>query len=279
MDHPLEQEVVLVTIHLSAVRCRYGDTEVIRGVDGIIPHGVHALIGPNGSGKTTLLKCIAGLLPYSGEIRYNEKNAGEDLLMKKENLVSYLPQFISPHVALTAYEVVLLGRLGSLKWRVGKTDEELVRSIFRELGITHLQDRLINELSGGQRQMIFLAQAMIKTPRLLLLDEPTNSLDLQYQLELFDLISGYAAKHQATIIVSLHDINMACRFADHVTVLHDGRIITSGSPEETIDCRLISEVYQVEAEILSDSQKNPHIIPCKVIRNARGEINSGEEHG
>jgi len=264
-----------VKIDLLRVRFRYGDMDVIKGIDGEISDGVHALIGPNGSGKTTLLKCIAGILHYSGTILYDGKEMAAYSRKDQESLVSYLPQFVSSHVALTAFEVVLLGRLTSLKWRVGEKDHNLVRSVFNEFGIDHLQDRLINELSGGQRQMVFLAQAMIKAPRLLLLDEPTSSLDLQYQLELFHRISRYAEKNGISVVISLHDINMACRYARWIMVLHNGRIVSAGRPEDIIDCRLISDVYQVQAEIISDSRNNLHIIPFQIIKNLEGEKNHG----
>lgn len=253
-------------IELSDLYCSYGDVEVIKGVSEGVTEGVHALIGPNGSGKTTLLKCIAGLIPYSGEIRFNGKPFADHSQKERESLVSYLPQFISPLVALTAYEVVLLGRLHSLKWKVTESDHAIVTEKFRELGISHLQDRLITELSGGQKQMVFLAQALVKSPSVLLLDEPTSALDIQHQLELFELIIGYANKKGVTVILSLHDINTACRYADSVLVIHEGQLITSGEPKNTISTELISKVYSVNAEILIDSRDNVHIVPFEVTK-------------
>jgi iron complex transport system ATP-binding protein len=266
MDYINKQEVLLVRIDYDNIQFHYGEHEVIKSVSGCIPKGVNALIGPNGSGKTTLLRCIAGLLSYSGNIRFGQKNCRDFTQEEKEKLISYLPQFLSPHVALTVQEVILLGRMNSLKWRVGKKDMDIVQNMIEEMGLSDLKERFVPELSGGQRQLVFLAQAMVKFPRVLLLDEPTSSLDLQYQLGLFERLKHYVRRDNITVVVSLHDINMACRYADTITVLKEGTVITSGTPEETVTSGMISHVYNIQADIIRNTLNQHQIVPLQVIR-------------
>jgi iron complex transport system ATP-binding protein len=266
MDYSLQPEVILVNIHLNMLTCKYGEHEVLRSISGTIPSGITALIGPNGSGKTTLLKCIAGILPFGGDITFDQKTSHEIPHHERESMLSFLPQYLNPNIALSVFEVILLGRMSSLKWRVGKADCYLVDTMLHEMGLSAIRDRCISELSGGQRQMVFFAQAMIKSPKILLLDEPTNNLDLQYQLELFNRINTYVKNQGVTTIISLHDINMACRYATSIIVLKDGTVVTSGKPEETITCNLLLDVYHIKADIYLDSRNNHQIVPIDVVR-------------
>lgn len=216
------------------------------------PGEITALIGPNAAGKSTFLKCLCGILKPEGKCFLNGK---EMRSYKKEMLsryISYLPQETSAQAVLTVFEVVLLGRLHSLSWRISNKDRSITLDILQELGLEELALRYINELSGGQKQTVFIAQALIKEPEILLLDEPTNSLDLQHQLEIFELIKDLTVKRKITTIIALHDLNMAAKYADNFVILRSGEIYSSGRPEDVLTDKMLKVVYRVNARIRVD---------------------------
>ncbi|KKG14868.1 ferrichrome ABC transporter ATP-binding protein [Methanosarcina sp. 2.H.T.1A.6] len=239
----------------------YSTTPVLKGISLTAEKMVTAIIGPNGAGKSTLLTCIAGLLRPEGKILLN----GTDIRkMDRDDFskaLSYLPQDAPSRAVLTVFEAVLLGRLHSLKWRVGEEDLGIVYRVMGELGIEELASRTLNELSGGQRQMVSIAQALVKEPEILLMDEPTNSLDLQRQLELFELIREISADKQITLVTALHDLNLAARYADHIVVMKEGEVVSSGSPNKVLTCEMIESVYGVHARVSVDEEGIPEILP------------------
>ncbi|WOX55810.1 MULTISPECIES: ABC transporter ATP-binding protein [unclassified Methanoculleus] len=175
---------------------RYRADPVLNDVCIIAEPMVTAVIGPNAAGKSTLLRCLCGILKPEGSILLDGKDLkayGNDDLLQA---VSYLPQDSSSNAALTVFEAVLLGRLNSLSWTVTDEDLSLTLDALENLGIEELAKVPLNELSGGQKQMVSIAQSIAKKPAVLLMDEPTNSLDLQHQLELFDLIRTITKRHE-----------------------------------------------------------------------------------
>lgn len=255
----------------------YSTTPVLKDISLTAEKTVTAVIGPNGAGKSTLLTCIAGLLRSEGRILLN----GTDIrAMDKgefSKTLSYLPQEAPPRVSMTVFEAVLLGRLHSLKWRVGEEDLDIAYRVLEELGIEELASRTLNELSGGQRQMVSIAQAFVKEPKILLMDEPTNSLDLQRQLELFELVREISAEKQITSVMALHDLNLAARYADHIIVMKDGSLISSGAPAEVLTCEMIEYVYGVHAKVSLDEEGIPEITPiCSA--NKRSDKITNKNH-
>ena len=221
---------------------------------------ITAVIGPNAAGKSTLLKCLAGILRPEGNILLdgNERSKFKKKVIAK--YVSYLPQESSSRALLTVFEAVLLGRLQSLSWRVSKDDLILAFKVLEDLGVEELASRFLDELSGGQKQMVSIAQALVREPRVLLLDEPVNSLDLQHELEILDLIKDVTAERGITTIIALHNLNLAARYADELVVLKDGEVYTSGKPEAVLTLEVLRAVYRVNASIANNSGK-PYIIP------------------
>ncbi len=209
------------------------------------------------------MKSISGLLPYKGNIYFEGCDVSTIKKDKLESIISFLPQYQNCGAVLTSFETILLGRINSLKWALSDSDFLESSKIMEELGILHLSDSYINELSGGQRQMIFIAQALVKNPNILLLDEPTSSLDIHHQLELFDLIRLYIRQKSISVIATLHDINLATQYADKIYIMQNGRLVSSGIPKEVINADMISMVYQFEAKILYDECQNPVILPKK----------------
>ena len=221
---------------------------------------VTGIIGPNGSGKSTLLKCMAGILvPRAGAIRFNRKLLTRYKKKSIARMISYLPQKINFSGPLTVFEVILLGRYPSLSWRVGDNDLAAVDNILKELGIQGLAPRDIHELSGGEKQMVFIAQALVRDPMALLLDEPVNHLDLRYQFMLFELLKKITEQKAICTFVVLHDINLAATYSDHMVVLNNGEIMASGSPAVILTSDLIESVYGVKAHVYQNGDHTPQI--------------------
>lgn len=220
-----------------------------------------AIIGPNAAGKSTLLKCLAGMLHPQGAIMINDTPTSQFKKTELTALLSYLPQQSGNQAALTVLEAVLLGRLSALTWRVSEQDLTLALSFLEELGIDDLASHPLNELSGGQQQMVSIAQALVREPKILLMDEPTNNLDLHHQLELFDMIRDITILRQLTTIMALHDLNHAARYADRIIVLHQGQIYDAGSPADVLTAEMIRNVYRVCARVTHDENGVPFIFP------------------
>lgn len=205
-----------------------------------------ALVGPNGVGKSSLFRLIAGLArPSGGTIRLDGDDAGRMSGRARAQRIFLLTQHTAMRAALGVFDVVLLAKRG---WRGGKaTDEDIadVEEILRALGIDHLSDRSVNELSGGQQQLVALCQALVREPDVLLLDEPTSALDLRRQLEVMHLVHDVTRKRNIVTVAALHDLDLACRFADRFLLLHDGCIAADGKPEGVLSDSVISEAYGV----------------------------------
>lgn len=244
----------------------YGSTKVLNGLNMQAKPEITALIGPNATGKSTLLKCVAGILKPTGHILLD----GEEILDKKNKelreMISYLPQEIPDLTTLTVMEVVLLGMVNSLSWKVSEEEIDHAYGVLEDLGLDDLAPRPMTELSGGQQQMVYVAQSLVRNPSLLLMDEPTNNLDMQKQLEMFELIKGVTAEKEITTLMVLHDINLASRYADQIVVLRDGKVFCSGPAEEVINEDIIQEVYGVKSTVHFHQDGFPQIVPLCSVR-------------
>ena len=239
-----------------------------------LPGEVTVIIGPNASGKSTLLKCVAGLLKPEGTIRLDGKETSK---FKKDEItqwVSYLPQENSFRAVLTVFEAVLLGRIQSLSWRVGKEDLAPALKVLEELGIEKLASRFLDELSGGQKQMVSMAQALVRQSRVLLLDEPLSSLDLRHELEILDLLREITVQRRITTVIALHDLNMAARYADKVVILKDGDVCAFGEPEAVLTTQTIGDVYGINCKVTTDDGVL-QITPLSSIRSRFGNCSEG----
>ncbi|HWQ67644.1 MAG TPA: ABC transporter ATP-binding protein [Methanospirillum sp.] len=243
----------------------YDTFQVLQEVNITAEEKITAVLGPNGAGKSTLLTCIAGIHKPKGDVYLDNTNISEIQSHELSKSVSYLPQDGPSRAVLTVLEAVLLGRLHSLKWKVPREDLDMAYTTLSDLGIDNLAGRKLNELSGGQRQMVSIAQAIARDPKILLMDEPTNSLDLQHQLEMFDLVQEISHERKITALVALHDLNLAARYADNLVVLDGGKICASGKPEQVLTSEMIESVYGVHADIATDTEGFVHVTPvCSV---------------
>lgn len=180
--------------------------------------------------------------------------------------IGYMPQDTGARVALTAFEVVLLGRMRSLAFRPGPADLAAAEAAMAEIGVGDLAARRIGELSGGQRQMVLLSQVLAGNPRVLLLDEPTGSLDIAHQLHVLDLLRTATRARGLTTIAVLHDLNAAARFADQVAVLHAGRLVGTGLPGDVLCPAMLEPAFAVRVAIDQGSDGHPVVLPLRAIR-------------
>lgn len=232
-----------MTVTLHNVSVRYGKTLAVDRVSLSAKSGeVTALVGSNGSGKSSLLKAVAGLLRSEGEIHLPEYSGSG-------RVIGYMPQDTTSNAALTVLEVVLLGRYQQLGLRLSEVDLQAAIDALGSLGIQSLASRYLGELSGGQRQLIFLAQVLANKPRVLLLDEPISALDIHHQLLVLETIQRLTVAQNLVTIVVLHDLTAAARHADRLAIMADGRLAGEGSPVEVLTENLIRQVFQVDAAI------------------------------
>lgn len=202
-----------------------------------------ALIGANGSGKSTTLRATAGLLPSTGSIRV----AGDRPDLRQD--FAYMPQDTSATSGITMLETVILGRLRSLGWNTPRDVIEAAADLLTRFGLGELADRPLHDVSGGQRQLAFLAQALMRRPKVLLLDEPTAALDLRHQMLVLETVARDARELNIVVIMAMHDLSLVGRFTDHVVCMKNGCVLGSGPPVETMTEERLTMMYGVRVEI------------------------------
>lgn len=229
----------------------YGPVKVLNGLAaGPLERGaLTALVGPNGAGKSTLFRCfLRSARKQRGRILLDGENLGELKDRERGRKVFHLAQDLSGQAALTVFEVVLLARksLGSaLNLRAGFCDLQLVQKALAELELDALSQRYIGELSGGQRQLVGIAQALVREPDVLLLDEPTSALDVRRQLEVLQIVRRVTRERRMVTIAAMHDLSLSARFAERLLVLKDGGIAEEGDPDAVLGKESTADAYHV----------------------------------
>ena len=236
----------------------YDKKDVITGVDiAIKDREMVGIIGPNGSGKSTLLKALARLLkPRSGTVHLDGKTLREMSTGEVARHMAALPQAPSSPAELTVRELVGYGRYPHVPWlrRLGSADRGVIDRAIGECHLEALDQRQVSTLSGGERQRAWLAMALAQEPRVMLLDEPVTFLDICHQLEVMDLITQLNVERGITVLMVLHDLNLASRYCERLLVVSDGRIAYDGPTEEVIRPDVLRDVFNVDAHII----QNPH---------------------
>ncbi|MET3455182.1 MULTISPECIES: ABC transporter ATP-binding protein [Pseudomonas] len=246
----------MVTIRLENLGARYGQRTVIHGVTtaAFVGGQVVAVVGPNAAGKSTLFKRMAGLIDGPGQVVLADSKKGPQG-------ISYMPQGLNASARLTVYESVLLARKQLTPgWVVHDDELKLVDDILAALGITELSFRNLGELSGGQQQLVSIAQTLVREPEILLMDEPTSALDMHRQVQVLNFMRALARKRQVIVFIAIHDLNQALRFADQVLVIADGTAQGSGPSAEVITEPMLRQVYKVQARIEQCSRGERHIL-------------------
>ena len=239
---------------VSGVSVRLGGQMIVDAVDLIArPGTVTGLIGPNGAGKSTLLRAVLGLVPVSGgSITFEGADLPALPGRTRAGFAALVQQSESTDVRLTAREVVLLGRIPfQTVWQSNPSaaDIALADAALADVAMTGFAERQYQTLSGGEQQRIQMARALAQQPRLLLLDEPTNHLDLHAQLAVLDLLRRRAVAG-CTVVLALHDLNLAASFCDSLVVMQSGRSVAAGLPEDVLTPALLRSVYGVEVAVL-----------------------------
>jgi len=247
---------------ISDLAAGYGRREIITdfSMDPIAPGSITAVLGPNGSGKSTLLKALAGLIPLRrGRIALGLWNLARAPYVQRGQHLVYVPQGLPTAVHLRVLESVLVAA-NTRRSVTGGADIAAVHRLLGRLGIAHLALSYLDELSGGQKQLVGLAQALIRQPRVLLLDEPLSALDLNYQFHVMDLLHRETAEHGLITLIALHDINIALRHTDRALLLQHGRLTASGSAKQVIRPDRLAAVYGVRARIEISTLGLPYVL-------------------
>ena len=233
----------------------YGATRIVQDLSFSPPPGkVTALIGPNGCGKSTLLKAFARILTPQAGILSLDGKAYRDLSARDlARKVAFLPQVLPIPEGVSVRQLVAYGRSphNSLWGRLSGADQHSVEQALQRMELETLADRPLSDLSGGQRQRAWLAMILAQDAAIVLLDEPTTYLDISHQVELLDLMRALSAEGK-TVITVLHDINQACRYADHLAVMQAGRLVASGAPGDVLNAELVCRVFDVQVQIMRE---------------------------
>jgi iron-chelate-transporting ATPase len=231
-----------------------GSKELLHDLSIAFPRGrISALVGHNGSGKSTLLKLLARQLqPTTGSIYYGEASISSYGSREFARMVAYLPQDVTSAVGMTVRELVACGRY---PWHgaLGAFSDADRSKVDEAIRLTHLEgfsERMIDTLSGGERQRAWIAMLMAQDSQCLLLDEPTSALDIAHQLEVLALVRRLSRGKDIGVVIVLHDINMAARFADHIYALKGGRLVADGAPAAIMNPQMLERIYGVPMDVI-----------------------------
>jgi len=262
-DHPAPPGARL---RADAITLRYDDHVVVDGLDIEIPDGqITAIIGPNACGKSTLLKALARLLrPSAGQVVLDGEQIHKLATKEVARRLGLLPQTPIAPEGILVVDLIARGRSPHQKlfqqW--SDADERAVRAALEATGTEELAERAVDELSGGQRQRVWIAMALAQETELLLLDEPTTFLDIANQIDVLDLVLHLNRDQGRTVVVVLHDLNLACRYASHLIALRDGEVVAAGAPSDVIDADSVRDVFGLESLVIDDPiSHTPLVIP------------------
>jgi len=245
----------------------YGGDPVVRGVSLRVPAGeVVGLVGPNGSGKTTLVRAASrALRPTSGRVLVDGVDPYSISARRAARMVAVVPQDVVPAFSFTALEVAMMGRSPHRSaWHPGgPKDWAQVRDAMEATGVSKLADRPIEELSGGERRRVVLAQSLAQDTPVLLLDEPTTHLDLLHVVELVTVVRSLADDGGRAILAVFHDLNIAAATCDRLYVLSQGRVVTTGPPHEVLTRELLADVYGVDADVVEEPRSGRPMVALR----------------
>lgn len=251
---------------LHNVTVGYGDQPVVRNATVELPDNrVSTFIGPNGCGKSTLLKTMCSLLDYSGSVMLGGREIKSIPRRERAQSLTLLPQSPTAPDGLSVYQLISRGRhpYQGLLGRWSTSDEEAVQHAIATTQLEELQDRPVGDLSGGQRQRVWIAMTLAQDASTMLLDEPTTYLDLAHSLEVLRLVRAMQEEENRTVIMVLHDLNLAARFSDHIVAIgRDGQIAATGTPAEVLTEETLAATFGLSALVTTDPVSGgPLIVP------------------
>ncbi|AQP48224.1 iron dicitrate ABC transporter ATP-binding protein [Tessaracoccus aquimaris] len=244
----------------------YDSRVVISGLDFAVPSGaVTVIVGPNACGKSTLLRSMAGLHRVAaGEVRLDGESIERLGRRTVARTVAVLPQSSTAPDGVRVGELVARGRYPHQGWFgfARSDDDQIVAKALSDTGIADLADRRVEELSGGQRQRVWIAMVLAQDSDIVLLDEPTTYLDVTHQLDLLDLLADLNRERGTTVVMVLHELNLAARYADHLVMMRDGAIVAQGPPAEVVTADAIRDVFGLDSHVIPDPVSGtPLVVP------------------
>ena len=244
----------------------YGDRPVVDRLSLEVPDGrISVIVGANGCGKSTLLRGMARLLaPTAGAVLLDGRSVHGTPSKEVARVMGLLPQSPVAPEGVTVVDLVSRGRYPHQGWFRHWTaaDDDAVAQALALTGTTELADRRLEDMSGGQRQRVWIAMALAQQTDLLLLDEPTTYLDLAHQIDVLDLLTDLNRQRGTTVVVVMHDLNLACRYADHMIAMVQGRVAAQGRPAEVVTSATIREVFGLDASVVEDPVSGtPTVVP------------------
>ncbi|MDT0344614.1 ABC transporter ATP-binding protein [Streptomyces litchfieldiae] len=253
-------------LRATRLQLAYGDRLVAEDLDLAVPPGrITAIVGANACGKSTLLRALARLLsPKSGAVHLDGRALHTIPTRELAKRLGILPQAPVAPEGLTVIDLVSRGRSPHQTWwrQWSRGDEDAVHAALAATGMSDLAGRTVDELSGGQRQRAWIAMAVAQGTPVLLLDEPTTYLDLAHQIDVLDLVTDLNRQESRTVVMVLHDLNQACRYADHIVAMKAGRVVAEGAPAEVITEETVSEIFGLRCHIVPDPVSGtPMVVP------------------
>ncbi len=246
-----------IVLEARRLTCGYHGSAVLRDISFAVEEGAFfGIIGPNGSGKTTLLRCLTRALPVSqGQVLFAGRESG--LFPRKEfsRMVAFVPQDTVIQFPFTVREVVAMGRIPHVARlaRYRSHDTAVCDEMLRLTDTAGLADKLVNELSAGERQRVLLARALAQEPRVLMLDEPTSHLDIGHQIHVLDLLASFNRQRGLTVVIIMHDLNLAGEYCSQLMMLHEQRVFALGEAKDVLTYQNLERVYRTVVVV----EKNP----------------------
>lgn len=249
---------------LESVGVRYGRAEVLRDfTEQVAPGEWLGLIGPNGAGKSSLLRAVAGLVAHGGSIRVGDQDLGSLSRHRRAGLVAYVPQDPVMPSDMSGFDYVLLGRSPFVGYFGSETraDRRMVADTLERLELFRFADRRLGTLSGGEKQRLVIARALVTEAPVLVLDEPTSALDIGHQQQALELVASLRAEHGLTVISAMHDLTLAGMYSDRLVLLHEGVAVASGPVAEVLRPETLAEFYGVRVTVHHDPDGTVVVIP------------------
>ena len=241
-------------LNIQSIAVSYGEAEILHEVTLEVTAGeVVSLIGPNGAGKTTLMRAISGVIPLkSGSVYVDGQDLSVTPIAQRARLLAVVPQARKLTPEYTVKQAIMMGRTPYLGWlgNPSQSDFDTVDWAIDRTGISGLVERRVDELSGGEQQLVLVARALAQDAPVILLDEPTAHLDLRHQATILELMHNLARENRLAVLMSLHDLNLVSIFSDRIALLDQGTILANGLPYEVLVREQLSRVYQVPLDII-----------------------------
>lgn len=254
-------------IEIKNLTFSYHDKNVLKNISLRVDNGeILGILGPNGSGKTTLINILNGYLRKdNGEIIIKNKRIEEYSRKELARIMGVVPQDTVPAFDFTVYDIVAMGRYPHLGIMdpISDRDKMLILEALKKTGLYELRDKSIREISGGEKQRVFIARVIAQGPEIILLDEPTSNLDIRYQIEILEIIEKMRSEGK-TILMSMHDVNLAIRYCTKLALISQGMIYSMGNPNDVINEESIEKVYGIKGRIIRNGKNRiAYILPEK----------------